>query len=350
VERAAKKVPGVTSALAERLTGGRYIDLDIDRHAAARYGLNITDVQALVAGAIGGETIGETVEGLARYPISVRYPREWRDSVEALRQLPIYTSQGGQLTLGSVARIRIADGPPMLKSENARPSGWVYIDVRGRDLSSVVADLRQAINSEVKLDPGMSLSYSGQFEYLERANARLAWVVPATLAIIFVLLYLTFGRLGEALLIMGTLPFALTGGVWLLYLLGYNLSVAGVGFIALAGVAAEFGVIMLIYLNNAWAERQAKGETTRTALLDAIREGAVQRIRPKAMTVAVIVAGLLPILWSGTGSEVMSRIAVPMVGGMLTAPCFPFVIPAAYWLIRRRELAVTTPNLSGEIQ
>ena len=353
VERAAKKVPGVTSALAERLTGGRYIDLDIDRHAAARYGLNITDVQALVAGAIGGETIGETVEGLARYPISVRYPREWRDSVEALRQLPIYTSQGGQLTLGSVARIRIADGPPMLKSENARPSGWVYIDVRGRDLSSVVADLRQAINSEVKLDPGMSLSYSGQFEYLERANARLAWVVPATLAIIFVLLYLTFGRLGEALLIMGTLPFALTGGVWLLYLLGYNLSVAtGVGFIALAGVAAEFGVIMLIYLNNAWAERQAKGETTRTALLDAIREGAVQRIRPKAMTVAVIVAGLLPILWSsGTGSEVMSRIAVPMVGGMLTAPLLSlFVIPAAYWLIRRRELAVTTPNLSGEIQ
>ena len=353
VERAAKKVPGVTSALAERLTGGRYIDLDIDRHAAARYGLNITDVQAIVAGAIGGETIGETVEGLARYPISVRYPREWRDSVEALRQLPIYTSQGGQLTLGTVARIRIADGPPMLKSENARPSGWVYIDVRGRDLSSVVADLRQSIDSEVKLDPGMSLSYSGQFEYLERANARLAWVVPATLAIIFVLLYLTFGRFGEAMLIMGTLPFALTGGVWLLYLLGYNLSVAtGVGFIALAGVAAEFGVIMLIYLNNAWAERQAECETTRAALLDAIREGAVQRIRPKAMTVAVIVAGLLPILWSsGTGSEVMSRIAVPMVGGMLTAPLLSlFVIPAAYWLVRRRELAVTTPHFSGVIQ
>lgn len=273
--------------------------------------------------------------------------------MEALRQLPIYTSQGGQLTLGTVARIRIADGPPMLKSENARPSGWVYVDVRGRDLSSVVADLRQVIDTEVKLDPGMSLSYSGQFEYLERANARLAWVVPATLAIIFVLLYLTFGRLGEALLIMGTLPFALTGGVWLLYLLGYNLSVAtGVGFIALAGVAAEFGVIMLIYLNNAWAERQASGETTRAALLGAIREGAVQRIRPKAMTVAVIVAGLLPILWSsGTGSEVMSRIAVPMVGGMLTAPLLSlFVIPAAYWLIRRRELTVTTPNPSGENQ
>ncbi|WP_176511487.1 efflux RND transporter permease subunit [Pseudomonas faucium] len=341
IERAAKGVPGVTSALAERLTGGRYIDLDIDRQAAARYGLNIADVQAIVAGAIGGETLGETVEGLARYPISLRYPREWRDSVEALRQLPIYTALGGQVTLGSVAQVRIAEGPPMLKSENARPSGWVYIDVRGRDLASVVADLRQAVAREVKLEAGTSLSYSGQFEYLERANARLAWVVPATLAIIFVLLYLTFGRLGEALLIMATLPFALTGGVWLLYLMGFNLSVAtGVGFIALAGVAAEFGVIMLIYLNNAWAERQANGERGQAALLQAIGEGAVQRIRPKAMTVAVIVAGLLPILWSsGTGSEVMSRIAVPMVGGMLTAPLLSlFVIPAAYWLVRRRSL------------
>ncbi|ANC03651.1 cation transporter [Pseudomonas putida] len=353
VERAAKGVAGVTSALAERLTGGRYIDLDIDRQAAARYGLNIADVQAIVAGAIGGDTVGETVEGLARYPISLRYPREWRDSVQALRELPIYTALGGQITLASVAQVRLAEGPPMLKSENARPSGWVYIDVRGRDLSSVVADLRQAVDREVKLDPGMSLSYSGQFEYLERANARLAWVVPATLAIIFVLLYLTFGRLGEALLIMGTLPFALTGGVWLLYLMGFNLSVAtGVGFIALAGVAAEFGVIMLIYLNNAWTERQDTGEHSEAALREAIRQGAVQRIRPKAMTVAVIVAGLLPILWSsGTGSEVMSRIAVPMVGGMLTAPLLSlFVIPAAYWLIRRRDLAVTDTPQPGETQ
>lgn len=353
IERVAKSVPGVTSALAERLTGGRYVDLDIDRQAAARYGLNIADVQAIVAKAIGGETIGETVEGLARYPISVRYPREWRDSVDALRQLPVYTAQGGQITLGTVARVGIAEGPPMLKSENARPSGWVYIDVRGRDLSSVVADLRRAVDREVKLNPGMSLSYSGQFEYLERANARLAWVVPATLAIIFVLLYLTFGRMGEALLIMGTLPFALTGGVWLLYLMGFNLSVAtGVGFIALAGVAAEFGVIMLIYLNNAWAERQANSEHTQDALLEAIREGAVQRIRPKAMTVAVIVAGLLPILWSnGTGSEVMSRIAVPMVGGMLTAPLLSlFVIPAAYWLVRRRDLVVPHNSTPGDIR
>ncbi len=350
VERVAKGVPGVTSALAERLAGGRYIDVDIDRQAAARYGMNIADVQAIVGSAIGGENVGETVEGLARYPINVRYPREWRDSVDALQQLPIYTAQGGQITLGSVARVRISEGPPMLKSENARLSGWVYVDVRGRDLASVVADLRQAVERDVRLAPGMSLSYSGQFEYLERANARLKLVVPATLAIIFVLLYLTFGRFDEALLIMATLPFALTGGVWLLYLMGFNLSVAtGVGFIALAGVAAEFGVIMLVYLKNAWAERPEASDPA--ALLDAIREGAVQRVRPKAMTVAVIVAGLLPILWSGgTGSEVMSRIAVPMVGGMITAPLLSlFVIPAAYWLMRRRQAAAATQPHSGEI-
>lgn len=349
VERAARTVPGISSALAERLSGGRYIDIDIDRQAAARYGLNIADVQAIVSGAIGGENVGETLEGLARYPINVRYPREWRDSPEALRELPIYTAEGGQVTLGSVARVSISEGPPMLKSENARLSGLVYVDVRGRDLASVVADLRQAVERDVHLAPGTSLSYSGQFEYLERANARLKLVVPATLAIIFVLLYLTFGRVDEALLIMATLPFALAGGVWLLYLMGYNLSIAtGVGFIALAGVAAEFGVIMLIYLKNARAEQPRSDD--RATLLRAIREGAVQRVRPKAMTVAVIVAGLLPILWgSGTGSEVMSRIAVPMVGGMLTAPLLSlFVIPAAYWLLRRRSLANLPTDYPGE--
>ncbi|UIP87760.1 efflux RND transporter permease subunit [Pseudomonas phenolilytica] len=338
VEAIAKTVPGVSSALAERLVGGRYIDIDIDRQDAARYGLNIADVQAIVAGAIGGETVGETVEGLARYPISVRYPREWRDSPQALEQLPILTPQGAQITLGSVARVRISDGPPMLRSENARLSGWVYVDVRGRDIASVVADLRQAVSAGVELQPGMSLSYSGQFEYLERANERLKLVVPATLLIIFVLLYLTFGRIDEALLIMLTLPFALTGGVWFLYLMGYNLSVAtGVGFIALAGVAAEFGVIMLLYLKHAWSDRQEADRHDEAALCEAIREGAVQRVRPKAMTVAVIVAGLLPILLgAGTGSEVMSRIAAPMVGGMLSAPLLSlFVLPAAYRLMRR---------------
>ncbi len=338
VEAVAKRVAGVSSALAERLVGGRYIDIDIDRRDAARYGLNIADVQSIVSSAIGGETVGETVEGLARYPISVRYPREWRDTPQTLVELPILTPQGSQITLGSVARVRVSDGPPMLRSENARLAGWVYVDVRGRDIASVVADLRAAISADVALPPGMSLSYSGQFEFLERANERLKLVVPATLLIIFVLLYLTFSRLDEAVLIMLTLPFALTGGVWFLYLMGFNLSVAtGVGFIALAGVAAEFGVIMLLYLKNAWAERQRDGLHDEAALCDAIREGAVQRVRPKAMTVAVIVAGLLPILLgAGTGSEVMSRIAAPMVGGMLSAPLLSlFVIPAIYRLMRK---------------
>ncbi|KPU61241.1 heavy metal efflux pump, CzcA family protein [Pseudomonas fluorescens] len=352
VERVAKDVPGVSSALAERLTGGRYIDVDIDRKAAARYGLNIADVQSIVAGAIGGENVGETIEGLARFPINIRYPREWRDSLGALEQLPIYTPLGSQITLGTVAKVKVSDGPPMLKSENARPSGWVYIDVRGRDIASVVADLRRVVNEQVKLQPGMSLSYSGQFEFLERANARLKLVVPATLLIIFVLLYLTFARFDEALLIMATLPFALTGGAWFLYLLGFNLSVAtGVGFIALAGVSAEFGVIMLLYLKNAWAEREDLGDSTERGLVAAIREGAVQRVRPKAMTVAVIIAGLLPILLgSGTGSEVMSRIAAPMVGGMVTAPLLSlFVIPAAYRLMRRRRLPAVLINPEGEV-
>ncbi|WP_375664510.1 efflux RND transporter permease subunit [Stutzerimonas kunmingensis] len=338
VEGVARKVPGVSSALAERLVGGRYVDIDIDRQDAARYGLNIADVQSIVSSAIGGETVGETIEGLARYPISVRYPREWRDTPQRLEQLPILTPRGSQITLGSVARVRISDGPPMLRSENARLAGWVYVDVRGRDIASVVADLRDAVSSEVSLLPGMSLAYSGQFEFLERANERLKLVVPATLLIIFFLLYLTFGRLDEAVLIMLTLPFALTGGVWFLYLMDYNLSVAtGVGFIALAGVAAEFGVIMLLYLKNAWVDQQRDGLTGEAALCEAIREGAVQRVRPKAMTVAVIVAGLLPILLgAGTGSEVMSRIAAPMVGGMLSAPLLSlFVIPAAYRLMRR---------------
>jgi Cu(I)/Ag(I) efflux system membrane protein CusA/SilA len=354
VEQIAKTVPGVSSALAERLTGGRYIDVDIDRVAAARYGLNIADVQSIVAGAIGGQTIGETVEGLARYPINLRYGREWRDSITDLRNLPIYTPQGSQITLGTVAKVQVTDGPPMLKSENARLSGWVYVDVRGRDMAAVVGDLRKKISEGVQLESGMSISYSGQFEFMERANAKLKLVVPATLLIIFVLLYLTFARFGEALLIMATLPFALTGGVWFLYLLGYNLSVAtGIGFIALAGVSAEFGVIMLLYLKNAWIERLDAGAQSEGALLDAIREGAVQRVRPKAMTVAVIIAGLLPILWgSGTGSEIMSRIAAPMVGGMITAPLLSlFVLPAAYLLMRRRQLRVTpqqATNSPGE--
>jgi copper/silver efflux system protein len=341
IQQVARQVPGVSSALAERLTGGRYVDVDINRREAARYGLNIADVQAIVGGAVGGSNIGETVEGLARYPINLRYGRDWRSSPQALRDLPILTPGGAQITLGTVATIRISDGPPMLRSENARPSGWVYVDVRGRDMASLMQELRQRISDEVSLDPGMSLSYSGQFEFLQRANERLAWVVPATLVIIFILLYLAFGRAGEAMLIMATLPFAMTGGLWFLYLLGYNQSVAtGVGFIALAGVAAEFGVIMLLYLRNAWETSQAAGEKGEAALLEAMRIGAVQRVRPKAMTVLVLVIGLLPILLGqGTGSEIMSRIAAPMIGGMVTAPLLSMlVLPAAYWLLLRWRL------------
>ena len=350
VETVAKTAPGVSSALAERLTGGRYVDVDIDRAAAGRYGLNIADVQAIVGGAVGGETVGETVEGLARYPISVRYPRELRGGVEDLRALPIFTPSGQQITLGAVAAIRIADGPPMLKTENGRPSAWVYVDVRGRDLTSVVADLQRAVSQKVVLSQGVSIAYSGQFEFLQRAVARLTLVVPATLLIIFLLLYVIFRRLDEAALIMAGLPFALTGGVWALYLLGFNQSVAtGVGFIALAGVSAEFGVVMLIYLKSALAERGP--DPSDGDVEAAVREGALMRVRPKAMTVAVIVAGLLPILFGhGAGSEIMSRIAAPMIGGMLTAPLLSMlVIPAAYLLLRRRRRAASVQSASNPL-
>ncbi len=344
IEKALKDVPGVSSALAERLTGGRYVDVNIRRDDAARFGMNIADVQSVISSAVGGENVGETVEGLQRFPISVRYPREMRDSLEKLRTLAIVNDRGQRLLLGDVADLRITDGPPMLRSENARLSGWVYVDIRGRDLRGAVQDMQRAVAKDVVLPPGYSISWSGQFEFLERATAKLKIAVPFTLLIIFVLLYLTFKRIDEASLLMLTLPFALVGGIWLLYLLGYNLSVAGaVGFIALAGVSAEFGVIMLLYLKTAWQDRLAQGKTSTEDLLDAIREGAVLRVRPKAMTVAVILAGLLPIMWgAGTGSEVMPRIAAPMVGGMITAPLLSmFVIPAAYLLMRRPRSAST---------
>ncbi|MCL4761556.1 MAG: efflux RND transporter permease subunit [Burkholderiales bacterium] len=339
VEAVARSVPGVTSALAERLEGGRYIDVTIDRAAAARYRLNVVEVQDMVAAAVGGENIGETIEGLARFPISVRYPRELRDSVDEVRTLPIVTDMGAQIPLAAIAQVRIADGPPMLRSENGRLSGWVYVDTRGRDLVSVVEDLQKAVARDVKLPPGYSVSWSGQFEYLERARERLQYIVPLTLVVIFVLLYLAFRRVDESLVVMLSVPFALVGGYWLLWLLGHSTSVASaVGFIALAGVAAEFGVVMLMYLRQAWDARLATGAAPTEALLrDAIEEGAVLRVRPKAMTVATIMAGLLPIMTgTGTGSEVMQRIAAPMVGGMVTAPLLSMlVVPAAYLLLRR---------------
>jgi len=352
IESAVRNVPGVSSALAERLTGGRYIDVDVDRAAAARFGLSVADVQAVVSTAIGGDNAGEVIQGRERYPINVRYPREIRDSLQRLRELPFVTEKGAQLLLQDVATISVGEGPPMLRSENARLSGWVYVDVRGRDLRSVVTDMQAAVAKSVKLPPGYAVSWSGQFEYLERATERLKLVVPLTLAVIFVLLYLLFRSFADAALVMAAVPFSLVGGFWLVWALGHSLSVASaVGFIALAGIAAEFGVVMLVYLKNALARRLAAGEPEDDAtLLAAIREGAVLRVRPKAMTVAVVIAGLLPIMWgSGTGSEVMSRIAAPMVGGMVTAPLLSMlVVPAACYLLRRRRAVVAveaTPAL-----
>ncbi|MCP5580884.1 efflux RND transporter permease subunit [Klebsiella pneumoniae] len=292
-----------------------------------------------------GAMVGETVEGVERYPINIRYPQSYRDSPETLRQLPILTPLKQQIVLADVAEVKVVTGPSMLKTENARPTSWIYIDARDRDMVSVVHDLQQAIGKEVKLKPGISVSYSGQFELLERAIQKLKLMVPMTLMIIFVLLYLAFRRVGEALLIITSVPFALVGGIWFLYWMGFHLSVAtGTGFIALAGVAAEFGVVMLMYLRHA-IEAEPSLENPQTFSVDKLDEalyrGAVLRVRPKAMTVAVIIAGLLPILWgTGAGSEVMSRIAAPMIGGMITAPLLSlFIIPAAYklmWLYRHR--------------
>ncbi|MDY4325540.1 efflux RND transporter permease subunit [Pectobacterium brasiliense] len=341
IEQVVKQVPGVTSALAERLAGGRYIDIDIDRQRAARYGVSVEELQSVVATLIGGQNIGETIEGRQRYPINIRYPRELRDSLQKLRDLPIVTANGSRVTLAELADIRVSEGPPMLKSENSRLSDWIYVDLRGRDLKSAVEDMQQAVAQQVTLPEGVSLSWSGQFEYLERATEKMKVVVPFTLLIIFVLLYVTFNRIKDALLIMATLPFALIGGVWLLYILGYNLSVAGaVGFIALAGVSAEFGVIMLLYLNHAVEKHRVAGQAlSRKQLMDAIHEGAVLRVRPKVMTVATIMAGLLPIMWGGgSGSEIMQRIAAPMIGGMVSAPLLSMlVIPAVYLLLHKGD-------------
>lgn len=346
IEEAAKTVPGVVSAIAERLTGGRYVEVSVDRLKAARWGLTVAGVQSYVKSAVGGEMAGDVVDGIARYPITIRFPQSWRDSPEALRNLPIISGSGQSLTLGDVAEIRTSLGPSMLRTENARPAAWVFVDARDRDMASVVGDLREAIAKSVSLKPGVSVAFSGQYELMERAKDRLTLMVPMTILIIFVLLYLAFRRFAESLLILGSLPFALTGGIWLLYLLGDRLSVAvGTGFIALAGLAAEFGVVMIVYLRHAVQNDKSLADPktfTVEALDRAIEHGAALRVRPKTMTVAVVLAGLIPILVGiGAGSEVMSRIAAPMVGGMVTAPLLSlFVIPAAWKLImlRRRKL------------
>jgi len=340
IEDILRKVPGTTSVYAERTATGRYLDIDIDRIAAGRYGLNVKDVQDIVGSAVGGMTVSYTVEGLERYPINLRYPQEFRDSLQRLRDLPLVTPTGANVTLADVARVDVADGPGMIRSENARPSGWVFVDLQGRDLGGYVGEAKRQITADLKLPAGYSLGWSGQYEYLERAVERLKVVVPLTLAIIVLLLYLNFRNARDVLLILGTLPFALVGGVWLLYLLDYDMSIAAaVGFIALAGVATETGVVMVMYLEHAWAERrrlasEAGREPTRAELRDAIVEGALLRLRPKLMTVITIIVGLLPIMWgSGTGSEVMRRIAAPMVGGMVSATVLTLVIIPSLYLI-----------------
>ena len=346
IERIVREVPGANSVYAERAATGRYVDVDVDRVAAARYGLNVKDVQDIVAGAVGGMNVGTTVEGLERYPINLRYPQRYRDSLRALRDLPIVTPTGANVTLADVARVDVTDGPGMIRSENARPSGWVFVDIQGRDLGGFVADAKSRIDGQLELPPGYSLGWSGQYEYLERAAGRLKAVVPLTLSIIVLLLYLNFRNGRDVALILGALPFALVGGVWLLYLLDYELSIAAaVGFIALAGVAAETGVVMLMYLNHAWADAKSRASAAGRAptideLRSAIVEGALLRLRPKLMTVITIIVGLLPIMWgSGTGSEVMRRIAAPMVGGMVSATVLTLVIlPALYLLVNGRRL------------
>ena len=342
IERVAKKVPGVSSAIAERAEGGRYVDVHIRPDDAARYGLTQQQVQELIATVVGGDPIGQTIEGRERYPIVVRYPRIERDSVAALRLLPIVSASGAQLTLGQIADITLDVGPPMLKSENGQLATYVYVDTAGRDLGAVVADLQRAVAQHVTLPPGITVAWSGQFEYLASAMERLKLVVPIALVIIFGLIYAVFRRASEAAMIMASVPLALVGGLWLIWLLGHAVSVATmIGFIALAGVAAEFGVVMLLYLEQAWKHQLALDPQAGPAALDeAIREGAVQRVRPKAMTVAVILAGLLPILLGhGAGSEVMQRIAAPMIGGMVTAPLLSMlVIPAAFHLLISRRL------------
>ena len=349
LERVLANVEGTASVYSERVAGGRYVDVDIDRARASRFGLNIADIQDVVKSAVGGMNVTQTVEGLERYPVNVRYPQRFRDSVQQLQLLPIVTPGGARIALSDVADVKVVDGPPVIKSENARLNGWTYVDITGRDLGSYVAEAQGVVADFVDLPAGYSLAWSGQYEYMVRAKERLAIVGPVTLAIIVLLLYLNFRRFAEVAIIIGTLPMALIGGLWLLFLLGYDLSVAvGVGFIALAGVAVEIGVVMLVYLNQAIRQHMATAESESRALtLDDVRQavidGAVLRVRPIMMTVAAIIAGLLPImLGSGTGSEVMRRIAAPMVGGMVSATILTLiVIPALFLLWRSRSLHVS---------
>jgi Cu(I)/Ag(I) efflux system membrane protein CusA/SilA len=346
LEQVLANVDGTASAYSERVAGGRYIEVDIDRERASRFGLNISDIQEIVRTAVGGMNVTQTVEGLERYPVNLRYPQRVRDSVEQLRLLPVVTPGGARIALADVASVEVVDGPPVIKSENARRNGWTYVDIAGRDLGSYVAEAQQAVAEFVELPPGYSLAWSGQYEYMVRAKERLYVVGPLTIAIIVLLLFLNFRRFTEVAIIMGTLPMALVGGVWLLYLLEYDLSIAvGVGFIALAGVAVEIGVVLLVYLNLALrqhteaAERDGR-QLRESDIRQAVIDGALLRVRPIMMTVAATIAGLLPImLGGGTGAEVMRRIAAPMVGGMLSATVLTLVVIPALFLLSKRSLA-----------
>ena len=336
------EVPGTLSVFPEKTVGGNYLDFEIDRFEAARYGLTVGDVQDVITSAVGGMNVTYTVEGLERYPVNVRYSRELRDDLSDLNRLLIPTPTGAQIPIGQVAKIVIQKGPPGIKSENARRTAWVYVDLKGIDVGTYVKNAKQIVDAQFSLPNGYSMVWSGQYEYMERARQRLQIVIPGTLAIIFLLLYLNFGNIKESLIVMLSLPFALVGGIWLMYLLDYNFSVAvGVGFIALAGVASETGVIMLIYLDQAYDSRWKEGKMNSLHdLYDAIIEGAVERVRPKMMTVTAIMAGLLPIMWgTGTGSEVMQRIAAPMVGGMVTSTVLTLlVIPIIYFMAKSGEI------------
>jgi len=358
IETALRDVDGTASVYAERVTGGRFIDVDVNREAAARFGLNIADVHDIVRTAIGGMTIGQSVEGLERYPINLRYPREVRDSPERLRELPIVTASGAEIPLGRIADIRINEGPAIIRSENARLNGWIYVDITGRDIGSYVEEARRVVAETVDLPAGYSVAWSGQYEYMQRAKERFAYVGPGMLIIIMLLLFLNFRRLSDVMIILGTLPFALVGGLWLMFLLGFNLSVASaVGFIALAGVAVEIGVLMIMYLKQEVAAANAIAEQEGAPLdeahfADAIAKGALRRLRPIVMTFAVILAGLMPIMYGhGTGGEVMRRIAAPMIGGIVSATVLALVvIPAVYFLWNRWMLqSEKSPLLRGDL-
>ena len=347
IEAVVKNVPGTTSAFAERITGGFYLNIEPDREQLARYGLAVGDLQEVIGTALGGEMVTTTVEGRERFGVNVRYPRELRgDPQQIAREVLVPTMGGAMIPLGQVARVVVAKGTPGIRTENALLAAYIYVDIRDRDIGGYVADAQKAVKEQVKFPPGYYATWSGQFEYMERATEKMKIVIPVTLLLIFLLLYLNFRRLTETLIVMLSVPFALVGGIWLMWLLNYNLSVAVVvGFIALAGVAAETGVVMLIYLDQAWEEAKTKCKESGKKpnaddLYEAVMEGAVERVRPKMMTVVAIMAGLLPILWgTGTGSEVMSRIAAPMVGGMISSTVLTLgVIPALYALVKQWQL------------